>query len=67
MGSTFRVEVDEDLCEANGVCEAICPEVFLVNEEDELEILQPEPPADLHEPVREAVDRCPKVALRVVE
>lgn len=59
----MRVRVDHDLCEANAVCEAICPEVFEVDENDVLVILQPEPPAELHDKVHEAVDRCPKVAL----
>ncbi len=59
----MRVHVDHDLCEANAVCEVICPEVFEVDENDVLVILQPEPPAELHDKVHEAVDRCPKVAL----
>jgi ferredoxin len=62
-----RVEVDAEVCEANAVCEDICPEVFHVTDDDVLEILQPEPPADLHDRVRQAVDRCPKAALRLVE
>ena len=67
MSQSLRVEVDHDVCEANAVCEDICPEVFHVTEEDVLEILQPEPPAELHDRVHEAVDRCPKAALRVTE
>lgn len=63
----MRVEVDHDLCEANMVCEDICPEVFHVTEDDVLEILQPEPPAQFHDQVREAVDRCPKAALSLTE
>lgn len=59
----MRVRVDHDLCEANAVCEVVCPEVFEVNEDDVLVILQPEPPAELHDKVHEAVNRCPKVAL----
>lgn len=61
----MRVMVDHDLCEANMVCESICPEVFHVNDDDVLEILQPDPPAELHDRVQEAVDRCPKLALSV--
>lgn len=60
----MRVIVDHDVCEANGVCESIAPEVFEVGEDDVLRILQPEPPADLHDKVEEAVMRCPKAALR---
>ena len=63
----MRVEVDKMVCEANGTCERISPEVFQLDEEDELHILQPEPPADLEDKVREAVDRCPKLALTITE
>lgn len=63
----MRVEVDHDLCEANAVCEDICPEVFHVTEDDVLEILQPEPPEEFHDQVREAVERCPRTALSFQE
>lgn len=63
----MRVEVDHDICEANAVCEDLCPEVFHVDEEDRLVILQPEPPAELHDQVREAVDRCPRAALSATD
>lgn len=59
----MRVRVDHDLCEANAVCEGLVPDVFHVNDEDVLEIRQPEPPDDLEADVRMAVDRCPKLAL----
>ena len=63
----MRVEVDHGLCEANMVCEDTCPEVFRVTEDDVLEILRPEPAVELHDQVREAVDRCPKAALSLTE
>jgi ferredoxin len=63
----MRVEVDRDVCEANGVCEDVAPEVFRVGEDDVLQILQPEPPAELHDRVREAVLRCPKAALTTTD
>lgn len=59
----MRVVVDHDVCEANGVCESITPEVFEVGEDDVLKILQPEVPAGLEDKVHEAVMRCPKAAL----
>lgn len=61
----MRVEVDRDVCEANGVCELRAPDVFRLDHDDQLEILQPEPPPQLHDRVRAAVDGCPKVALRL--
>lgn len=62
----MRVEVDRLICEANGVCEALAPEVFALDDDDELQVVQPVP--DGHEQAaREAVERCPKAALRIVE
>lgn len=63
----MRVVVDPLVCEANGVCEALAPEVYRLDEDDELEIIQPEPPSELHETVRETVARCPKGALSIVD
>lgn len=59
----MKVVVDFDLCESNAVCMAIAPEVFEVRDDDFLYILQEEPPADLHDKVRDAVERCPKQAI----
>ena len=38
----MRVEVDRDLCEANGVCAGLAPEVFDLDGEDYLHIVTPE-------------------------
>lgn len=37
------VEVDFDRCEANGVCVGIAPEVFDLNDDDELIVVHPTP------------------------
>lgn len=63
----MRVSVDSMVCEANGVCERLAPDVFRLDDDDELEILQPEPPEALHDATRQAVDRCPKLALTLHE
>lgn len=63
----MRVIVDFDLCESNAICMGIAPEVFEVREDDLLYVLQAEPPAELHDRVREAVSRCPKQAISVEE
>jgi ferredoxin len=63
----MRVVVDKMVCEANGVCEALAPEIFQLDDEDELHILQPEVPPELEDKVRAAVDRCPKLALSIPE
>ena len=63
----MRVHVDKLVCEANGVCERLAPEVFELDDEDELLILQPEPPDQLHEQVRKSVVQCPKQALSLTD
>jgi len=60
----MKVVADWDLCESNGLCERAAPEVFHVNDKDELDIANDgEVPAELAEKVREAVRTCPKAAL----
>lgn len=63
----MRVEVDRDICEANGVCVGLAPQVFELDDEDDLHIRNGEVPKELEARVREAVRRCPKQALRIVE
>ena len=63
----MRVTVDTDLCEANAVCAGLVPEVFYVDESDELTILASEVPPALADRVREAVRCCPKMALQLEE
>jgi ferredoxin len=59
----MRVEVDRDECEANAICTGIAPEVFELDDDDELHILIDEVPAGEEEKVRRAINSCPKRAL----
>ncbi|KLO28750.1 ferredoxin [Mycolicibacter heraklionensis] len=63
----MRVEVDYDLCESNGVCMGINPEVFDLGDDDVLRILRPQITPATEDDVREAVRRCPRQALCIVE
>jgi ferredoxin len=63
----MRVAVDRDLCEANGVCAGLAPEVFDLDDEDYLHILVAEVPAAQAGAVRSAVASCPKQALGLEE
>lgn len=63
----MKVIVDRDLCEANAICAGLVPEVFNVDDNDELHILVDEIPAGLADGVRRAVDSCPKTALRLAQ
>jgi ferredoxin len=61
--SDAEIVVDWDECEANAVCEGILPEIFSVDDDDNLQVSNFHPPAELLDKVQEAVDMCPKRAL----
>ena len=63
----MKVVPDYDACEANAVCAGLVPEVFEVDDDDNLHILVDEIPERLLDGVRHAVRSCPKAALRLVE
>ncbi len=61
----MAVEVDRDLCEANGLCVAAAPEVFELDKDEQLVIRQPAADAELAARVQVAVASCPRYALRI--
>ncbi len=61
----MKVNVDYDLCASTGGCMQVCPEVFEVRNDGYLYILQEEPPAELHDKVREAAELCPTAAIEL--
>lgn len=63
----MRVIVDADMCEANGFCESIAPDIFELGDEDVVQIADGPVPADREIDVRAAVEQCPRAALRIVE
>jgi ferredoxin len=63
----MRVRVDHELCESNAVCVRLVPEVFALRDDDRLELRQERPPAALRARVEQAVRRCPKQALSIVD
>jgi ferredoxin len=64
---TKKIEVDWGLCESNGVCMGIIPEVFRLEDDDTLTVLQDEVTPENEEQVREAVRQCPRQAISIVE
>jgi ferredoxin len=63
----MKVKVDYDLCEANAVCMQQAPKVFLVDDEDNLQILDESPGPELREKVLNAVRLCPRQAISTEE
>ncbi|QZA07174.1 ferredoxin [Mycolicibacter heraklionensis] len=65
--SRRQVVVDYGLCEANAICMGINADVFHVDDDDNLFILKPDITPETERDVIEAVRRCPRQALAVVE
>ena len=63
----MKVIVDFDLCEANAVCMKIAPEIFRVNDDDMLDVLNETPGDEARAKVQEAVRLCPRQAIAIAD
>jgi ferredoxin len=63
----MRIEVDWDLCESNGVCMGIIPEVFDLDDQDYLHVLSDEVTPENEQQIKEAVRQCPRQAIAIVD
>ena len=62
-----KIEFDWGLCESNGVCMGIIPEVFQLGDDDMLTVLQDEVTPENEEQIRDAVRQCPRQAISITE
>jgi ferredoxin len=65
--STMKIEIDWDLCQGHANCMGDAPEVFRVDDEGKLTVLDERPPESLREKVEAARDYCPTGAIQVLE
>ena len=63
---TFKVEVDFDLCKGHAVCMTEASEIFQVDEEGKLTVVDANPQEDLLDKARAAEKFCPTRAIRIV-
>jgi ferredoxin len=63
----IRIRIDHELCEANAVCVRLVPEVFELDDDDRLRLKVEQPDEALRSRLAEAVRRCPKQALAIVD
>lgn len=59
----MKINVTWELCEGHGQCEFAAPDVFTVNDEGVLEVLDETPDESHRASVEQAVRRCPTRAL----
>jgi ferredoxin len=62
----MRIVVDRTLCEGNGVCARVSPEVFRVGDDDQAEVLIERPDEALHARVEAAARGCPRQAIHLL-
>ena len=63
----FKVIVDYDLCESNAICMDVAPEVFELDDDDYLQVLDDAPGEDMRAKVALAAERCPKQAISIAD
>lgn len=63
----MRIVVDRDKCTGLGMCEAEAPDLFEIDDDGSLEILEERPAEEKRAELRAAVDACPTEALSIAE
>jgi ferredoxin len=64
----MKVVLDELRCDAHGVCVDACPEVFALDDDEDIaRVLIEEPDESLRDKLDKAVRACPKAAITVEE
>jgi ferredoxin len=63
----MKITVDRTKCTALGICESVAPDLFEVQVDGSLTIMDDCPGPALHEAAREAVEGCPTGALLLEE
>lgn len=61
-----RLEVNPQLCEAHALCVEIAPEVFVLNDDDDVATCDEDPPEALLPDVKAAISGCPRQAISMV-
>jgi ferredoxin len=64
-GTAMKIVVDWDLCASHGQCEFAAPDVFQINDDGDLQVLDETPGPALRADVEQAIRRCPTRALRI--
>lgn len=63
----MHIIVDHDLCEGNAVCVRVAPNIFIVGDDDQAQVIAENPPASERANIEAAIARCPRQALALRE
>ena len=63
----MKVKVNKDLCIGCGACQAICPDVFEIDDDGLSGVLVDEVKEEYQDDAREAIESCPTEAIKEVK
>ncbi|HWD05788.1 MAG TPA: ferredoxin [Amycolatopsis sp.] len=63
----MKITVDRSKCTALGICESVAPDLFEVQDDGSLTIIDDRPGAEFRQAALDAVEGCPTGALLVEE
>lgn len=63
----MKPKIDPDLCIGDGICEEVCPEVFVMRDDGLAHVINEEPDDALNPQVLEAIESCPTEAITDAE
>lgn len=63
----MKIEVNYQTCESNGLCVGAAPDVFDLDDDDNLHLLHESVTPDIEDDVREAARQCPRHAITLAE
>ncbi len=63
----IKIVVNRELCEANARCVMVCPEIFRVDDQDELHVEPESVDESKRAKIEAAVRVCPRQALSLIE
>jgi len=63
----MRISVDYDRCEGLGMCEAMASDYFELDDDEQMHVLDENPPESDRQHVHAAVQACPVLALTLAD
>jgi ferredoxin len=64
---TRKIKIDWDLCESNAMCEALAPDHYEIDDDDNLQVIDENVTEENQALIEQTVASCPKSAISIVD